>query len=214
MSPVLKKSVFLAVPALIGVAGFYAWKTRSSPPDAATAPSPAVRHTQASLRVAAPASLNSVTDPGQAWQVRVALLRNALRSECGEPEIRYLYELLAKGPPKGELPEHWYVIANEFMEQLLSHDADSERLSTNLLRLLQDARQPLVLRDYAVISIRGFVRYRFLLSCPCFPQHPLTSNCHSRDRSAPPHSSARSVRVPRHDQSGLGHQPRSSNRHG
>ena len=136
--------------ALTGAAGIYAWKNRPSPPGAATEPAQAVRHTQATPRVATPASLSPVTDPGQAWQVRIALLRNALRSECGEPEIRYLYELLAKGPPKGELPEHWYVIANEFMEQLLSHDTDCERLSNNLLRLLQDARQPLVLRDYAV----------------------------------------------------------------
>ncbi len=150
MSPVLKKSLILAVPALIGAAGFCAWKTRPSPTAAATAPAPAVRHNQATPRGAIPSSLKAVTDPGQAWQVRVALLRNALRSECGEPEIRYLYELLAKGPPKGELSEHWYVIANEFMEQLLSHDTDCVRLSTNLLRLLQDAHQPLVLRDYAV----------------------------------------------------------------
>ncbi len=149
MSPVLRKSLFLAVPAIIGAAGFCAWKSRPSPTDAA-ATAPAVRHTQATPRVAIPSSLKAITDPGQPWQVRVALLRNALRSECGEPEIRYLYELLAKGPPKGELPEHWYVIANEFMEQLRCHDADCERLSSNLLRLLQDARQPLVLRDYAV----------------------------------------------------------------
>ena len=150
VSPVLKKSLFLAVPAIVGAAAIHAWKTRPPPADAAAAPSPAVRHTQAARRVAVPASLHSITDPGQVWQVRVALLRNALRSECGEPEIRYLYELLAKGPPKGELPEHWYVIANEFMDQLLSHDTDCERLTGNLLRLLEDAHQPLVLRDYAV----------------------------------------------------------------
>ncbi len=149
MPPALQKSLLLAVPVLIGAAVFHAWKPRPSPADSANQPE-AVRHSQAMPRVAAPASLNSITDPGQAWQVRVALLRNALRSECGEPEIRYMYEQLAKGAPKGELPEHWYVIANEFMEQLLSHDTDCERLSSNLLRLLQDAHQPLVLRDYAV----------------------------------------------------------------
>ncbi|MEI6604770.1 MAG: hypothetical protein WCP35_05635 [Verrucomicrobiota bacterium] len=150
MSPVLKRFLFFAVPVLIGAAGIHAWRTRPSPADATNPPPEAVRHSQRTSRVAAPASLNSITDAGQAWQVRVALLRNALRSECGEPEIRYMYELLAKGPPKGELPEHWYIIANEFMGQLLSHDTDCERLSSNLLRLLQDARQPLVLRDYAV----------------------------------------------------------------
>lgn len=77
-------------------------------------------------------------------------MRKALQTECGEREIRYLYELLAEGPPKGELPEHWYVIANEFMDQLLRHDSDAGRFSSNLISLLQDPRQPLVLRDYAV----------------------------------------------------------------
>jgi len=151
MPTIHKKSLFFAVPVLIGAVVICVWKTRHLPADAlSTAPPPAVRHTHARPPAATPTSLNATTDPGQAWQVRVALLRNSLRSECGEPEIRYLYELLAKGAPKGELPEHWYVIANELMNQLLIHDSDCERLSANLLRLLQDDHQPLVLRDYAV----------------------------------------------------------------
>lgn len=149
MSPVLKSLPFALV-ALIGAAGFYAWKPRPSPPDSATRPPPPAPHTQRPPRNIAPSHLTAITDPGQAWQVRIALLRNALQSECGEREIRYLYELLAMEPPKGELPEHWYVIANEFMEQLLRHDSDNERFSSNLLRLLHDPHQPLVLRDYAV----------------------------------------------------------------
>lgn len=147
MSPALGKTLLIAMPALIGAAAIYAWKSRPAPVDAAA---PSARRTQDSPRPDAPSALAFVRDPGQAWQVRVALLRDALRSECGEREIRYLYELLAMGPPKGELPEHWYVIANEFMDQLLRHDADLERFPSKLLHLLRDPRQPLVVRDYAV----------------------------------------------------------------
>lgn len=151
MLPVLRKSLPFALVALVGAAGIYAWKhCPSSPESVIQPPPPTARHTQSTPRTTPPSALTALTDPGQAWQVRIAQLRNALQTECGEPEIRYLYELLFQGPPKGELPEHWYVIANEFMDQLLRRDSDNERFSTNLLRLLEDPRQPLVLRDYAV----------------------------------------------------------------
>lgn len=88
------------------------------------------------------------------------ILRSQLSSECGEQEIRYLYELLAQGPSKGELPEHWYIIANDMMIQLARHDSDEERFSSNFLRLLHDSKQPLVLRDYAVQYLGSWLKPR------------------------------------------------------
>ena len=150
MSPVIGRSLAGALLALIGVAGYYAWKPHPSSPSAATEPPPPAPRVQRPTHAIAPSHLAALTDPGRPWQVRIALLRNALQSECGEPELRYLYDVLTMPPPKGERPEHWYVIANECMEQLRRHDPDNERFSSSLLRLLHDPHQPLVLRDYAV----------------------------------------------------------------
>jgi hypothetical protein len=150
MSPVLERTLTFAVIALTGVVAIHTWKTSPQSTDSATPPASTVRQSQDRPHNTAPSSLIAITDPGEAWQVRIGTLRNALQTECGEREIRYLYELLAKGPSKGELPEHWYVIANEFMDQLLRHDSDAERFSSNLISLLKDSGQPVVLRDYAV----------------------------------------------------------------
>ena len=150
MSPVVGKSLPVAIAALIGAGALYLWKSQPPAPGASTQPPPPVRHAQGARHNPAPAGLTSLNDPGQAWQARIDILRNTLQAECGEREIRYLYELLAGGPPKGELPEHWYVMANEYMEQLRLHDSDAQRFSSSLLRLLHDPQQPLVLRDYAV----------------------------------------------------------------
>lgn len=160
MSPAVGKALPFAMAALVCAAGFHVWKNRRPPADAATPPRSSVRQARDTARVAAPPGLAPVSDPGQAWQVRIAMMRNALRSECGEREIRCLYDLLAAGPPKGELPEHWYVIANEFMDQLLCHDADRERFSSSLLRILRDPGQPLVLRDYAVQHLAALLNPR------------------------------------------------------
>lgn len=134
----------------LGAAGFCAWKMRAPSP---TASLQAVEHAylKSSLRLrSSRPQLAYLNDPGQPWQLRIDLLRKALSEECGEPEIRELYELMAKGAPHGELPEHGYVIANEIMEQLLRHDSDPQRFSSSLLQVLHDSRQPLVVRDYAV----------------------------------------------------------------
>jgi hypothetical protein len=134
--------------AILGGAGVYAWKTRPLPTVSA-APVPAKEGPAAQISTT-PVRLAFLTDISQPWQQRIDFLRRELANECGEREIRYLYELLAKGAPEGELPEHGYLIANELMEQVLRHDFDARRFSSSLLELLHDSRQPLVVRDYVV----------------------------------------------------------------
>jgi hypothetical protein len=90
----------------------------------------------------------------------VGLLRGALKTGCGEAEVTCLYGLLEKGAPKGELPEHWYVLANDIMEQLRLHDPDESRFPAKLLAFLNDASQPLVLRDYAVQHLATWINPR------------------------------------------------------
>lgn len=104
----------------------------------------------AARAISQPTRLDFITDIGQPFQYRAIQLRNTLSTECAEPEIRYLYQLLENGPPKGELPEHWFVIANEIMILILNHESDPQRFSTNFIKLLNDTRQPDVIRDYAV----------------------------------------------------------------
>jgi hypothetical protein len=150
MSPALRKLLPFAVIALAGVAGVFAWKSRMLSRETATELPPVARQLPKSPRQSVLPHLAPLADPGQSWQSRIELLRTSLRTECGERELRSLYELLAAGPPKGELPEHWYIIANEYMEQALRNDPDYQRFSSTLLRVLHDPMQPLVVRDYAV----------------------------------------------------------------
>ncbi len=151
MIPALRKSLPYLIVATVGGVAVSTWKPAAGPP--ARAPvATSIPTKQARSLIADPAAtaLGFISDPGQPWQLRIDQLRSILRSECGEPEIRYLYHLLEKPAPQGELPEHWYVIANDIMTQLMEHDTDPQRFSTNFLGLLQDTRQPLVIRDYAV----------------------------------------------------------------
>jgi hypothetical protein len=94
--------------------------------------------------------LDFLTDLGQPYQVRIQSLRTALETECGEPEIRYLYQLLEKGPAAAEIPEQGYMVANEMMSQLIRYETDRSRFASNFTALLNDSKQPPVLRDYAV----------------------------------------------------------------
>lgn len=105
----------------------------------------------------APSRFGFVVDAGQSWQVRVARLRTELAGECGEADIRALYQMLASGCPKGEVPEHWYVIANDIMNHLLAHETDSNRFSTRMVGLLEDPRQPEVIRDYSVQCLASWL---------------------------------------------------------
>lgn len=155
----LKKSAPFVMLAILVGAGGYAWKAR---PVATLAATPSITPLPAKKIhvVSTPPRLAFLTDIGQPWQQRIDLLRRELANECGEREIRYLYELLAKEAPKGELPEHGYLIANEMMEQVLRNDVDARRFSSHLLDLLQDTHQPLVIRDYAVQHLVAWLNPR------------------------------------------------------
>lgn len=155
----LRKSIPLLLLALLGGAGVFTWRSMDTPP--APAASPALHPPHPSPRAAPrPTRLDFLTDTAQPYQVRIALLRNTLASECGEPEIRFLYQLLEKAPPQGEIPEHWFVIANDIMTGLLAHETDPQRFSSSFAALLNDPRQPEVIRDYAVQFLAAWLNPR------------------------------------------------------
>ena len=65
-------------------------------------------------------------------------------------DLRTLYKLLETPAPTGELPEHSYVIANDIMQLILTHETDPQRYATQFSALLNSPGQPEVIRDYAV----------------------------------------------------------------
>jgi hypothetical protein len=143
-----------------GMAGVWLWKNsipttpvvsnvntrRASPPPAR--PAPLVTR------------LDFLTDLGQPYQVRINLLRSMLATECSEPEIRYLYQQLSQGAPQAEVAEHGYVIANDIMAQLLSHETDASRFAERLTALINDRQQPEVVRDYGVQYLASWLNPR------------------------------------------------------
>ena len=159
MSPILRKSLPFVALVLAGGVGVYVWKGRglsSLPP----APTPPERTHSESVKTELPIRLAAVNDPGKPWQKRIEDLRHHLASSCNEADLRYLYQLLAQGPSKGESTEGWYVIANDLMEQLCLHDPDTQRLSSTLLGILHDTKQTEVLRDYAVQHLATWLNPR------------------------------------------------------
>ncbi len=144
----------------MGLAGIGLWKnSRPAAPEVALTnlrrPSPPPQ------RVAPPVTrLDFLTDLGQPYQVRINLLRSTLATDCSEPEIRYLYQLLAQGAAKAEVPEHGYVIANEMMAALLGHETDPTRFADKLTALISDPQQPEVVRDYAVQYLASWLNPR------------------------------------------------------
>ena len=157
-----RRSLPFLVLALIGTAGMYAWNHTNVPP-AAVVPAAPARRPQASIHqppLPPVTRLHFLTDLGQPYQVRINLLRSTLATECSEPELRYLYQLLEQSTDKAEVPEHWYVIANDIMTQILKHETDAERFATHFTGLLGDASQPEVLRDYAVQYLAAWLNPR------------------------------------------------------
>lgn len=133
---------------LLMAGGFYVFMDREKPVSQSLPP-PAVPSHARPLPYA-PLGLKDLTDVALPWQARVDMLRRVLQSQCGEQEFAYLYALLERGAEPNERAESWYVIANDIMEQLSRRDPDESRFSTRMLAYLNNARQPLVLRDYAV----------------------------------------------------------------
>lgn len=147
--------------AVLGGAGFFTWKNLNSPAphDATEASLP--RATRPAPRAPLqPTRLEFLTDIGQPYQARIIQFRNALATGCSEPELRFLYQLLEKSPPKGELPEHWFVIANDIMTRILANETDPERFSSKLIGLLHSPQQPDVIRDYAVQHLANWLNPR------------------------------------------------------
>jgi hypothetical protein len=144
---------------LVGGAGFFVWKSASNPPVSEIVAPVRPKHSSARA-IPQPTRLDFLTDTGQPYQVRISLLRNTLSSECSEPELRYLYQLLEKPAPKGELPEQWYVIANDIMTKIFTYENDPQRFSTNFIGLLNDSHQPEVIRDYAVQYLAAWLNPR------------------------------------------------------
>ena len=143
----------------LGLAGAGLWRNTSNSSKVAITnsrrPSPPLQ------RVAPPATrLDFLTDLGQPYQVRINLLRSILATECSEPELRHLYQLLAQGAPKAEVAEHGYVIANDIMAQLLSHETDPTRFAEKFIALIADGQQPEVVRDYAVQYLASWLNPR------------------------------------------------------
>jgi hypothetical protein len=137
--------------AVLGVAGLLAWKNWNKSTTARTTDVESLRPSL-SPRVSQPKStrLDFLTDTGQPYQTRINQLRGMLADGCSEPELRYLYQLLEKAQPSSELPEHWYVLANDIMAMIHNHETDPHRFSLQFRGLLQATHQPDVIRDYAV----------------------------------------------------------------
>jgi hypothetical protein len=147
--------------AAIGGACFFTWKSlkREAPrPTAEALPTRTLR--PAAQARSKPARLEFLTDIGQPYQARIIQFRNATTSGCSEPELRFLYKLLEESPPKGELPEHWFVIANDIITKILANETDPERFASNLIGLLNSPQQPDVIRDYAVQHLATWLNPR------------------------------------------------------
>jgi hypothetical protein len=156
-----RRSLSILMLALIGTAGVIVWKSRSPAPVAAVTPAPSRRPLSPPPTPSPPpARLSFLTDLSQPYQVRISLLQNTLATECSEPELRYLYQLLGKAAATEEVPEQWYVIANDIMTQILSHETDAERFASRFTGLLSDPHQPEVLRDYAVQYLAAWLHPR------------------------------------------------------
>ncbi|MCX8496951.1 MAG: hypothetical protein ORN51_12290 [Akkermansiaceae bacterium] len=125
----------------------FAWKNLTSRATLDATPAPAAL---APLATPQPNRLAFLTNIGLPYEVRITQLRNTLATECSESEIRFLYQLLEKAPPRGELPEQWYVIANDIMTQILAHETDPQRFSNNFIGILNSPHQPEVIRDHSV----------------------------------------------------------------
>lgn len=154
-----RKSLPYILLAVLGGVGVFAWKNQNTPAPVAAAPD--IASSRPSPRAfPQPTRLDFLTDIGQPYQVRITQLRNTLATECSEPELRYLYQLLEKSPPKGELPEHWFVIANDIMTRILTYETDPQRFANNFTGLLNASHQPEVIRDYAVQYLASWVNPR------------------------------------------------------
>ncbi len=147
----LRTFTFCLISALVGGALVAAWNHRADEIASAAVPvasTPAA--SEPSPAPTPPSRLDFIADASVPWQVRIDRLRTGLQDQCGETDIRALYKMLAAGCPQGEVEEHWYVIANDIINQLLAYETDANRFHTFFVGLLEDPSQPEVIRDYSV----------------------------------------------------------------
>lgn len=156
----LSKSLPYLILAFLGGAGVFTWKIQNRPTPHTGTAAPLRPSRPAPRPLPQPTRLDFLTDISLPYQVRITQLRNTLAAECSEPELRFLYLLLETAPPKGELPEHWFVIANDIMTRILNYETDPQRFSTRFTGLLDDPRQPEVIRDYAVQYLAAWINPR------------------------------------------------------
>lgn len=155
--PMFRKPLPYIILAVFGVAGFLAWKNLDSP--AATEATSEAAQRPPLPKSARPQTtrLDFLADTSQPYQVRIDQFRNILVDGCSEPELRFLYQLLEKKPPASELPEHWYVLANDIMVMIHAHETVPQRFSSQFIGLLNAPHQPEVLRDYAVQHLATWI---------------------------------------------------------
>lgn len=107
-----------------------------------------------------PKRFDFLTDIHLPYQARLMQLRQISEGGISEPELQQLYELLQSPATRGELPEHWFVIANDIFALLLAHETQAERLTSQFLQVLRNTEQPDVMRDYAVQHLAAWLHPR------------------------------------------------------
>lgn len=84
-------------------------------------------------------------------QARISMLRQIFAEGCSPADLACLYRfLLAAEFPGKDTREVRFVLANDLMGQLCSHDPDPDRFTGRLIAYMGDSSRHPVLRDYAV----------------------------------------------------------------
>jgi len=144
-----RKSAPYLFAAVLIAAGLLAWRNFHSAPPLPTAEE--ITSLRPDRPARTPAShLDFLSDTSIPYQLRISRLRDHFATGCSVSDLRTLYKLLETPAPTSELPEHSYVIANDIMQLILTHETDPQRYATQFSALLNSPGQPEVIRDYAV----------------------------------------------------------------
>ena len=144
-----RKSTPYLFAAVLIAAGLLAWRNFHSAPPLPTAEEITSPRPDRPSRTAS-SHLDFLADTSIPYQLRISRLRDHFATGCSVSDLRTLYKLLETPAPTGELPEHSYVIANDIMQLILTHETDPQRYATQFSALLNSPGQPEVIRDYAV----------------------------------------------------------------
>ena len=144
-----RKSTPYLFAAVLIAAGVMAWRNFHSAPPRPTAEEFTSLRPDRPSRTAS-SHLDFLADTSIPYQLRISRLRDHFATGCSVSDLRTLYQLLETPAPTGELPEHSYVIANDIMQLILTHETDPQRYADRFSALLNSPNQPEVIRDYAV----------------------------------------------------------------